>query len=120
MIIPDIHHCIEETVRPCVQKGAAWLDENHPGWAQKIAPSKLDISSSSLCICGQVFGDYSQRPDGAMESENLGFSLPDLDLFETLCICCQEPIPYLHDSIQQAAWKALDRLWLDEVYWRVS
>lgn len=37
-----------------VARGAAWLDENFPGWERRVDLSILDISDPALCICGQV------------------------------------------------------------------
>ena len=36
-----------------VATGAAWLDENFPGWEREIDLGELDIENCSLCICGQ-------------------------------------------------------------------
>jgi hypothetical protein len=38
-----------------VSNGARWLDENFPGWMDRIDLDTLDLSSSESCICGQVF-----------------------------------------------------------------
>lgn len=37
-----------------VVRGAAWLDDNFPGWERKIDLSILDINVGDSCICGQV------------------------------------------------------------------
>lgn len=44
--------------------GASWLDENEPGWRDRIAPADLDMVSCHLCVFGQVFAttkDGSRR-----------------------------------------------------------
>lgn len=43
-----------------VNRGAALLDEKQPGWAQSVAPAKLDMASSSFCIIGQSYGEFTQ------------------------------------------------------------
>jgi hypothetical protein len=42
-----------------VANGAAWLDEDRPGWESKIDLARLDIASGIDCICGQVFADLA-------------------------------------------------------------
>src|SRR5216684_1173496 len=77
-MLPNLSEILEDLLRPNVMKGAAWLDEYEPKWVSKIVPDQLDISSSSYCICGQVFGDYRRRPEMVSESPELfGFTAPD-------------------------------------------
>jgi hypothetical protein len=40
-----------------IRVATGWLDENHPGWHEKIDIKKLDLSNPDSCICGQVFDD---------------------------------------------------------------
>ena len=48
-----------------VVRGAAYMDENYPGWERKVDTGILDIEDPSSCICGQVvprmnhFGGWS-------------------------------------------------------------
>lgn len=37
------------------QRGARWLDENFPGWTDRINPGTLLLSTGQRCICGQLF-----------------------------------------------------------------
>ena len=37
-----------------VARGAAYMDENYPGWERKINLSVLDITDGEVCICGQA------------------------------------------------------------------
>ena len=46
--------------RAVVEKGARFLDENEPGWVDKINLDELDMGNCTCCILGQV-GD---RPVG--------------------------------------------------------
>lgn len=43
------------------EAGAAWLDENEPGWADRIDLSILEMSDT--CIMVQLFGSWFSRPD---------------------------------------------------------
>lgn len=45
-----------------VRRGAKWLDKNEPGWADKIDPDKLDMTTGQHCVLGQVFFDRTD-PD---------------------------------------------------------
>lgn len=40
-------------------RGAAWLDQEKPGWAKQIQTERLDISEASCCVIGQIFGDFN-------------------------------------------------------------
>lgn len=42
------------TAAEAVARGAAMLDEQHPGWHRYINISRLDISSCQNCVCGQL------------------------------------------------------------------
>lgn len=39
--------------------GAAFLDEQMPGWAERIDLAELDMGSCTRCILGQLLGDYA-------------------------------------------------------------
>lgn len=43
-----------------VTAGAAWLDENYPGWERKIDLGSLDLRSCSNCVCGQSLRDLAE------------------------------------------------------------
>lgn len=47
-----------EELMPLVQKGAAWLDEQKPGWVSVIDTARLDLSNCKACALGQCFGNY--------------------------------------------------------------
>lgn len=44
-----------------VTAGAAWLDENFPGWERKIDLGSLDLRSCSECMCGQNLRDLARE-----------------------------------------------------------
>jgi hypothetical protein len=46
-----------------VSNGAYWLDENFPGWADRINVEDLSLSSAENCICGQLFRDQDVGED---------------------------------------------------------
>jgi hypothetical protein len=69
-----------------IERGAALLDERAPGWRQRIDLEKLELSSCTTCVLGQVAG--STDPWGWREvrlgfgldysaAEDHGFSLTD-------------------------------------------
>lgn len=47
-----------------VAAGMALLDQERPGWRQEIDLGTLDLGSCSVCVLGQIFGDYE---DGLSE-----------------------------------------------------
>lgn len=42
-----------------VAQGVQLLDQNVPNWRDKINVDNLDLGSCSICVLGQVFGDYN-------------------------------------------------------------
>lgn len=42
------------TTIPEVERGAAWLDENVPGWWERIDLETLDLERCDLCVSGQL------------------------------------------------------------------
>lgn len=56
---------VELTIEQRVAAGAAWLDENRPGWLDRIFLNSLDVSDCALCVLGQVYGGWGNAPDGA-------------------------------------------------------
>jgi hypothetical protein len=68
---------IPEDFQLAAKKGAALLDEHHPGWARAIHQINLDLGDSTYCVLGQLYGDYHRGlseleiPD----SDELGFNL---------------------------------------------
>ncbi len=65
--------------------GAAWLDENRPGWAQEINLSALDMGDADYSVRAQLYDgeDESTTPWGddpnASISISYGLSSPDGD-----------------------------------------
>lgn len=120
-MLPDFHEIMMDTLRPYVMKGAAWLDEYEPGWVQKIVPERLDLSNGALCICGQMFGTYSNRPEVVEDATTYGFTLPDTDVFLRDFEDDENGAYYMGTmGVASTMWGALDRLWLSEVYWRLD
>lgn len=35
-------------------RGSRWLDDNEPGWEEKIYLPELDLSEPDACVCGQI------------------------------------------------------------------
>lgn len=49
------------TITERTERGAAFLDEKHPGWWQRIDLGALDIASRCGCIVGQLAGLTNDR-----------------------------------------------------------
>ena len=43
-------------LREATKRGARLLDQMLPGWHKRMRPEHLDMSSTSLCALGQLFG----------------------------------------------------------------
>lgn len=67
----------KRSVAERVAAGAAWLDQNRPGWDDRIDLTRLILSSPCQCILGQLDGDYDQVPEiasGEIDPLALGFN----------------------------------------------
>ena len=42
-----------------VERGAALLDRERPGWQEDVDPFTLRIESCERCVLGQLYGDYT-------------------------------------------------------------
>lgn len=119
-----------------VAAGAAWLDENFPGWEREIDLGTLDMSNCSACICGQslreliatdenVFDGFSvavvlganvksdwqwtiQHQKAIDWAATHGFALP------------LKGIDWDDDTVVSNSWKKLENLWLDLIKERFS
>ncbi|KXK63382.1 hypothetical protein AWW66_03450 [Micromonospora rosaria] len=63
-----------------VTAGVAWLDQHHPGWADRIDVDVLDLDDSLSCVLGQVVGDFWQTPITYDQAIGLGFEAAPGDL----------------------------------------
>lgn len=51
---------ISEDAKIAVKRGIFWLDENHPGWAERIDLDQLEMAECETCVIGQAVGDYTE------------------------------------------------------------
>lgn len=59
------------------KRGARWLDEEFPGWEERINTRTLDLGRGEKCICGQVF----QKKAGRSRKFSDGFEYAEDTLF---------------------------------------
>lgn len=97
-----------------VNRGAALLDAEFPGWFERIDTDSLDIATCSRCVLGQVYGDYLMGVLKVLPSEDTddaywnrvaeyGFTLRDDDA----------DINDAPDSVvERKSWFVLRRAWL--------
>lgn len=71
-----------------IKRGAAWLDENVPGWENRIDRVTLDMKYQDMCIFGQLDGSFVKMAmDHKLSTEdcvNMGFTIPQKVLDEAL------------------------------------
>lgn len=91
--------------RTLVRRGAAWLDEEEPGWAKAINLDRLDMLSGCYCVGGQLYGNYDALAQIRLPHppEEYGFALPPGDLARDL-----------------RAWELLTDLWRQEIEARLD
>lgn len=88
-----------ETARRRAERGALFLDEHRPGWAQKIRLGELDLRSNRKCVLGQLFGTFH---DGLSAYRHLGLNPKKLGFT-------------LSRDYFRESWQPLTLAWRDEV-----
>ena len=69
------------TMTERVAAGAAWLDENQPGWWQRIDLGELNLASSCRCVLGQLAPPEITEDDrGTWTAILYHFALLDSDI----------------------------------------
>lgn len=51
-----------QSIQERVQAGAAWLDENEPGWEEKVDLDSFDMANYNKHILVQLYGSLSASP----------------------------------------------------------
>lgn len=62
------------TAEEAAANGAQLLDEQYPGWHNKVDPDTLDIADTCQCICGQL-GQYEDLVWTQFTMQRLGAPL---------------------------------------------
>lgn len=102
--------------RDRARRGASFLDETAPGWAQDIDAWSLDLAGDGACVLGHLHGSFalglgrsglfsvSSAPRASFSPVELGFHC----------------IPDVGDALQAADYAYLNRAWHDEIVQRVG
>lgn len=68
-----------DTLEQRAQAGAEFLDENIPGWEERVNPNRLIMNDCLSCVLGQLYGDFDVALDELdmtyEEATNYGFFL---------------------------------------------
>ena len=65
-----------------VLNGARWLNENFPGWQDRIDPETLQLNNGEQCICGQVFAEEALNdPAESITESPMGYTWAYDNLF---------------------------------------
>lgn len=92
-------------------RGAAFLDEHVPGWADRIDLAALDLDSCTKCVLGQLFdGSYVH----AVNALDLGFEAQCAHGFD---LWSGAPLDedYGNTAVTPEDWNDLRNQWIDEV-----
>lgn len=92
---------VDALVLARVKRGMALLEEKYgPEWASKVDLDILDLGSSSSCVLGQVYGDWSEGV------EALGLNTDGGDLDDS---------HFGFDSQGDETYAELGRVWVREL-----
>lgn len=100
-----------ERLTAAVDKGVELLDQQQPGWRDRIDVSSLDMHQGGSCVLGQLFGDYF---DGRSK---LGLNADDAIDHGFMALIVQgEDLSWEDRSeLHEAQWATLDHLWTEKV-----
>lgn len=96
-----------------VKRGAYWLDEEHPGWAEEINFDTFAMDNCQECIIGQAVGTYFQT----IEKASGGYSEDDHYHSDDWAIDHGFNIPWGDFSFEQEQeyYSHLEVLWTEQV-----
>lgn len=83
-------------VKERVERGAAWLDVNYPGWHTKIDLSILDMGNCNMCVLGQVY-------TGVIPTEERGQILAQV-LASLPGMYSEDEQAYVEEHVEEYAW----------------
>lgn len=117
---------ITEDSKLAVKKGAFWMDENHPGWANRINLDELSMESCDSCIIGQAVMETGYW--GVIEDNSPTFRIADsiswaiehgFDASGAGIDWFNADVNDLSDAARQR-YMDLETLWTDEVRKRLG
>lgn len=107
-----------EDMKLAVKHGSYWLDENYPGWAQKIDVTNLHMRYCTTCVIGQAVmhkgytevvreaaGDFEDNQAWAVDN---GFDIYTSDLLSP-------GFRNDYNEIMNSRYDTLETLWTEEV-----
>lgn len=59
------------TLEDRVARGADWLDTNYPDWWRTINLDLLDVGDCTVCVLGQLYGDFEEGARRFAQSHGL-------------------------------------------------
>lgn len=93
------------TATQAAAKGAALLDEEIPGWADRIDLPTLDLGSCTRCVLGQLFS-----------SGRSGWEAPYALGLHHLSLSVREAVGHgFTTNSAEVTWPQLGEAWADEV-----
>lgn len=92
-------------------RGAAYLDEVAPGWADAVDPWSLDLAHGNTCVLGQLHGSFSIGLGRAglfslSSAPRASFSPVDLGFHCIQGIC---------EALQEQDYEYLNQAWHEEI-----
>lgn len=115
---------IHENAKLAVKHGIDWLDENHPGWVNKIDLNTLYMSDCGNCVIGQAVGEYRTSIDKASGTSYAGFGTNKEATIWAVEHGFESPRVSYYEERSEApgayGFDELDALWAEEVTKRLG
>lgn len=105
---------MSETIEARVARGAAWLDQNEPGWERRVDLAKLELQDSCRCVLGQVFAEQAEQQtpglDGYWWAERYYWIVSERS----------KAHGFVRDVEAGEEWSVLDEAWIELLKERFS
>lgn len=108
------------TVEERVDNGWRWLDENFPGWQERVNIFNLYLNEATRCICGQLFRgkggysgyEYAERHLFAEANSWISAVIPQDEPYRELQVRVYLGFWSDHDGeVDPVSWKDLQAEW---------
>lgn len=76
-----------------IERGVEWLNENYPGWVNKIDLKQLEMVNCFSCVLGQLYRDFFDAPtevSGFNIDAKYGFNISTEEHWDNYDILTQE------------------------------
>lgn len=102
-----------------VDTGVEWLNDDAPGWLDKMNLDTLALDNIKNCVAGQVYGHYGtfNFKEGSPEGHSVGFSLSIQNVLNDMPYMPEGSEDYnaAYRMLYHEGWPLLQAVWVDKI-----